>query len=78
MHGRSPWRLLVGDVIVQISEISEYMDIDCDTMNAYKGTQNCNAKINAQRFPILPAGQTGISYEGYITHVQIKPRWWTI
>lgn len=71
-------RLLVGDVIVQISGISEYMDIDCDTMNAYKGTQNCNVKINAQRFPLLPAGQTGISYEGNITHVQIKPRWWTI
>lgn len=71
-------RLLVGDVIVQISEISGYMDIDCDAMNAYKETQNCNTKINAQRFPVLPVGQTGISYEGNITHVQIKPRWWTI
>lgn len=70
--------LMVGDVIVQISDIPEYMDIDCELMLAYKGTLNCNSKINAQRFPVLPAGQTGIAYEGNMNHVQIKPRWWTI
>lgn len=70
--------LMVGDVIIQISDIPEYMDIDCELMNAYKGTVNCNSKINASRFPTLPAGQTGIAYEGNIEHVKIKPRWWTI
>lgn len=70
--------LMIGDVIVQISDIPEYMDIDCELMNAYKGTVNCNSKINAQRFPSLPAGQTGVAYEGSIERVQIKPRWWTI
>lgn len=70
--------LVVGDVIVQISDIPEYMDIDCELMNAYKGTVNCNSKINARRFPTLPAGQTGITFEGSIERVQIKPRWWTI
>ncbi len=70
--------LMIGDVIVQIFDIPEYMDIDCELMNAYKGTVNCNSKINAQRFPTLPAGQTGLAYEGSIERVQIKPRWWTI
>lgn len=70
--------LMIGDVIVQISDIPEYMDIDCELMNVYKGTVNCNSKINAQRFPSIPAGQTGVAYEGNIERVQIKPRWWTI
>lgn len=70
--------LMVGDVIVRILDIPEYIDIDCELMNAYKGMLNCNSKINAQRFPVLPVGQTGIAYEGNISHVQIKPRWWTI
>ena len=70
--------LMVGDAIIQISDIPEYMDIDCELMNAYKGTVNCNSKINAPRFPTLPAGKTGIAYDGNISHVQIKPRWWTI
>lgn len=71
-------RLMVGDVIVQFSEIQGYVDVDCEMMNAYKGIVNCNSKITAPVFPILPAGETGISFEGNISHVQIKPRWWTI
>ncbi len=70
--------LLVGDTVIQISGIQEYIDIDCELMNAYKGTVNCNSKVNAWIFPALPAGKTGVAYEGNISHVQIKPRWWTI
>ena len=70
--------LMVGEVIVQISDIPGYLDIDCELMNACKGTMNCNSKINAQKFPTLLSGQTGVAYEGDIDHVQIKPRWWTI
>ncbi len=71
-------RLMVGDIIVQLSGIQEYIDIDCEIMNAYKGTVNCNSKIIAPAFPTLPAGETGIAFEGNISHVQIRPRWWTI
>ena len=70
--------LMVGDNIVQISQIDGYVDIDSETQNAYKGTSNCNANINAPDFPELPEGQTGISAEGSITKVEIMPRWWRL
>lgn len=70
--------LLVGDTVMQISEIDGYVDIDCDTQNAFKGTANCNGNIRVSGFPELPAGETGIGYEGNITGIEITPRWWTI
>lgn len=69
--------LIAGNRIMQISEIDEYIDIDSDIQNAFKGTQNCNGKISGS-FPELPAGQMGISFSGGITKIKIKPRWWTI
>ena len=67
----------VGSVTMEISEIDEYIDIDCDTQNAYKGAVNCNNKISSI-FPVLSAGKTGITFSGGITKVEIIPRWWTI
>ena len=64
--------LMVGEVIVQISDIPGYLDIDCELMNACKGTMNCNSKINAQKFPTLPSGQTGVAYEGSIQPINMK------
>lgn len=69
--------LTVGNDIMQISEIDEYIDIDSDTQNAYKGVTNCNPDISGA-FGTLPAGQTGISFSGDITKIEIKPRWWTL
>lgn len=69
--------LYIGNELIQIEEIDGYIDIDCDTQNAYKGIQNCNGKITGS-FPSLPAGQTGIKLQGNLTKAEIKPRWWTI
>lgn len=69
--------LSVGSVTMEISEIDEYIDIDCDTQNAYKGTVNYNNKISST-FPTLPVGKTGIAFSDGITKVVIIPRWWTI
>lgn len=67
----------VGSITMEIAEIDEYIDIDCDTQNAYKGNVNCNNKISSV-FPTLLAGKTGITFSGGITKVIIIPRWWTI
>lgn len=69
--------LLVGGTVMQISAIDSYVDIDCETQNAYKDSVNCNLNLS-NTFPELPAGETAISYEGNITSVEIKPRWWTV
>lgn len=76
-HGTSG-TLFVGNTVVQIKQINGYVDLDCDTQNAYKGSVNCNTKVVLQEFPQLPPGMCGINYEGMIEKVEIKPRWWTI
>lgn len=69
--------LSVGGTVIQISSIDEYVDLDSETQNAYKGATNCNGNISAADFPVL-TGTTGISFEGGITQVQVTPRWWTL
>lgn len=70
--------LLAGGMQMQLKTIDGYVDIDCETENAYKGTENCNANIYAPTFPELPEGKTTVSFEGNIEKIEIKPRWWTI
>lgn len=67
--------LMVGNNIIQLPKINEYMDIDSEIQNAYKGTVNCNSDMIGD-FPSLKAGETGISFEGNIDRIQIVPRWW--
>lgn len=58
-----------------------YIDIDCDTMNAYYGATNCNQLIsllNGTEFPTLKPGNNYVDLWEGITKLEITPRWWTI
>ena len=70
----------VGSISVQITQSTDYTDIDCDIQNAYRGLTSRNAYMKLltnNKFPTLPAGSTGITYTGF-SRVDIMPRWWTI
>lgn len=70
--------LHVGDTAIQIRSISGYVDLDSETQNAFKGTENCNKNIILTDFPVLQEGETGIYKEGNITGYEITPRWWRL
>lgn len=58
-----------------------YIDIDCETMDAYNGATNCNSyvRLNSGEFPVLAAnGATGVALGTGITEIDITPRWYTI
>jgi phage-related protein len=57
-----------------------YIDIDCFSGLASRGSTNMNQSItlSGYDFPTLPSGNTGISLGTGITRVQITPRWWTV
>lgn len=78
VYGTAPGTLTVGNTIVQINAISEYVDIDCELQDAFKGSINCNGNVYAPDFPALSPGGTGINFSGGITKIEIKPRWWTV
>lgn len=69
----------IGDYLITINGLEEYMDIDCELMDATKGTLNENAKVsfNADSFFIEP-GENGITFSGGIDSVIITPRWYKI
>lgn len=69
--------LIVGNICMQINDIDEYVDIDCETQNAMKETTNKNSHIS-NTFPQLNPGNNGIRFEGNITKLEIIPRWWTL
>lgn len=71
--------LIVGSETITVASSSNaYIDIDSEVMDCFCGPVNCNSLVSFQsyEFPVLPAGQTGITYGGNITKVEITPRWW--
>ena len=74
-------QLGVGSDTVTIGSHSyTYIDIDCDTQDAFYGSTNCNGLItlSGDRFPVLHNGANGITLGTGITKVEITPRWWRL
>lgn len=67
----------LGDYSFTINSNSNYIDIDCETMQCYCGTTNLNSTVTIDEFPVLPAGDTSIELDSTITSFSIIPRWWT-
>lgn len=78
IYGNSAGNVYIGDYTVQVKTIDEYVTLDCDTQNAYKGTLNKNNTINITEFPQLIPGENSISWNGGINRIEITPRWWTL
>lgn len=72
--------LMVGQTIVQLSDIEGGITIDSRIEEAYWTSQGATTLKNTQmtgEFPTLPAGRTAISWTGTTTRVEVKPGWWT-
>lgn len=70
----------INGITVQIKAANQYTDIDCELMDAFKGSTNCNSNIvlNANGdFPVIAPGLNAVSKSG-ITSLQITPRWWRL
>lgn len=72
--------LAIGDQIIDIEDAFEYVDIDCEMMECYYGTQNANLQVSFEGndFPVIPVGTSSIAHDNTITSVEITPRWWRV
>lgn len=70
----------IGSQTITILQTDTYMDIDCEMMDAYKGTTSMNSSIQltGYNFPTLKPGVNNISLGTGISKVEITPRWFTI
>lgn len=78
VYGSGAGTVGIGSETITISAIDEYIDIDCEIMDAYKDSTNCNSNVSFTDDIILSSGSNGIEIDGDITSVVIIPRWWTI
>lgn len=69
----------IGGVTMKITAANEYTDIDCELMECYKGSTNCNANVSSNNyaFPTIPPEMSEIKMEGF-SRLEIRPRWWTV
>ena len=71
---------VMDGVTVTITTASTYTDIDCEMMDCYKGSTNCNANVtfSTYDFPKLQPGVNTITLNTGITGVEMTPRWWKL
>lgn len=60
------------------AEVTDYIYIDCDKMNAYRTeAENLNNHVSGV-FPTLKSGNNTVVVDGNASQVRITPRWFTI
>lgn len=65
-----------GNTITAV--VTDYINIDCETMNAYRlATENKNSSISGS-FPIIKPGSNSVGVTGSPTLVTVVPRFFTI
>lgn len=64
-----------GNKIWQFSDIDEYVEIDSELMNFFKGTELKNGTVSGDGFPEFSKGDNVLSFNGGITELEIIPRW---
>lgn len=71
-----------GDITLSVNNssfnftgVEEYIEIDSEIMNAFKGTLPQNHKMATPFFPVLIPGNNNISWVGTVNNVEIIPRW---
>ena len=78
VYGSGSGTVRIGNIIVSLTSISSYVEIDCDIQDVFKGSDNKNNTATMTRFPEIPPGETNVSFTGGVTKIEIIPRWWTI
>jgi predicted phage tail component-like protein len=58
-----------------ISAIDEYIEIDSELMNCFKGTVLKNDTVTGDGFPMLQSGTSTIACVGNVTKIEVIPRW---
>ena len=73
-------QLGIGEETITIAANPDYIDLDCETEDAFCGATNMNAEITLSSgdFPVLRPNSSGIVLGSGITRLEITPRWWRL
>ena len=74
VYGSGEIMLMVGEQVVELSNIEDSITLDTPLMEAYSGTTVMNAHMSGD-FPTLRPGVNAVSWSGVVTKVVIHPNW---
>ena len=74
VYGSGNITLMVGTTIVELTNVSSSIVLDCALKEAYKGTTLMNDHMSGD-FPVLKPGLNAVSWSGNVTSIVISPRW---
>lgn len=78
IEGTGTVTVSIGGETITAKDLVDYINIDCDRMDAYRLTsENRNNKISGT-FPTIKPGSNVITITGSATKVEITPRYFTI
>lgn len=72
--GSGSGTLTVAGTVMSFTGITDYLNIDCDTMDVYRQAAENKNNLMTGSFPVLPSGNSIITFSGGITSVTISPR----
>ncbi len=78
IYGSGSGSLYVNNQSFNFTGIDEYIELDSEIKNAYKGLEPQNSKMNGAEFPTFTPGINVVSFSGGITRIEITPRWVTL
>ncbi len=81
VYGNGAGWVRVGDITVEILEMTTGMVLDCENLNAYAlGDlgQSLNGHIKAPLFPVIAPGDNLVTFGGGVERIEIVPRWWDV
>lgn len=74
VYGSGNITLNVNDNAVTLTNVADYITIDCKLMDCYKDTLLCNNQMGGE-FPKLKLGNNTIDWVGNVIKVEITPNW---
>lgn len=70
--------LTIAGQVITIKNMVDYLNIDCDKMDVYRQVSENRNNCMEGNFPVLKAGNNGITFTDGISSVSIIPRWWQL
>lgn len=78
IFGNGNATLYINNNAFKFTNINEYLEVDSELMNTYKGITPANNQKKGADFPAFQPGYNNISWSGNITRLEIVPRWCTL
>lgn len=76
--GEGSGTLTIGETTMAFEDITDYLNIDCETMNVYREKNENRNSLMTGDFPVLKPGENIVAFTGGIETVTITPRFWII